>query len=188
MPEIANKREHIVKIARQLIGMNVVILDTETTGLGQNDEIVEIAIIDTLDTFQFSALVQPLNPIPAEATAVHGITNEMVAHAYLWRSLWPDLRYQLTVRKKHLLDYNSAFDARMIEQTSKQCAVEPGYFEWDCLMNMWMEYHGLPRWVKQENVCRQIGIPVGGHRALGDAKAAREVLRWLARQEVSTND
>lgn len=54
-------------------------------------------------------------------------------------------------------------------------------------MNSWIEFHGLDRWQRLENVCHNIGVPVGGHRALGDAKAAREVLRWLARQEVSIN-
>src|SRR5690606_33823093 len=57
---------------------NVVILDTETTGL-YDAEIVEIAVIDLGGNILMNTLVRPKNPIPAEVTAIHGINNEMVA-------------------------------------------------------------------------------------------------------------
>lgn len=58
--------------------------DLETTGTDKmNDRIVEIAIVkwngDIID--QYYSLVNPGRPIPAEASDVHGITNEKVADA-----------------------------------------------------------------------------------------------------------
>lgn len=57
-------------------------LDTETTGKDPQDaRIVDIAlalIIPGQDTDMRTALVNPGVPIPAEATAVHGITDERV--------------------------------------------------------------------------------------------------------------
>lgn len=56
--------------------------DTETTGVrAENDRIVEIAAFDPLLNRTFSQLVHPGCSIPAEATAIHRITNEMVAEA-----------------------------------------------------------------------------------------------------------
>jgi DNA polymerase-3 subunit epsilon len=65
------------------------IVDTETTGTGSDAEVVELAILPfdyCRETGRvvavhegFSALCQPSKPIPAEATAIHGITDEMVA-------------------------------------------------------------------------------------------------------------
>ncbi len=56
--------------------------DTETTGIQPaNDRVIEIAAYDPLDGRQFVQLVNPGRPIPAEATAIHHITNEMVAEA-----------------------------------------------------------------------------------------------------------
>lgn len=60
------------------------VVDTETTGLAETDKIVELAIVtmrfgQVIDTF--STLVNPGVPIPPEATAVHGITDAMVANS-----------------------------------------------------------------------------------------------------------
>ncbi len=59
--------------------------DLETTGVDiSKDRIVEIAILKLLPDGTQNKMVWRINPecpIPAEATAVHGITNEMVADA-----------------------------------------------------------------------------------------------------------
>jgi DNA polymerase III subunit epsilon len=56
--------------------------DTETTGTRpEKDRIVEIAAYDPLNNKSFTQLVHPGLPIPEEVTAIHGITNEMVANA-----------------------------------------------------------------------------------------------------------
>ncbi len=54
--------------------------DTETTGTSpKEDAIVEIAAYDPAGPREFVSFVNPLRPIPAEASAIHHITNEMVA-------------------------------------------------------------------------------------------------------------
>lgn len=56
--------------------------DTETTGVrSDTDRIIEIAAYDTLHQRSFCKLINPGCPIPAEATAIHHITNEMVKDA-----------------------------------------------------------------------------------------------------------
>jgi DNA polymerase III subunit epsilon len=175
MPE----RLEIIESARRFIEINCLILDTETTGLGDDDVIVEIAIIDAAGTFEFSSLVKPSKPIPEGASAVHGITDAMVERAVMADELWPLVH--MIICGRAILAYNSPFDSKMVEQTFGPEAKD---HEWHCLMDAWMQFHGLARWQRLENVCHNIGAAVGGHRALGDAKAAREVLRWLAKQEV----
>ncbi len=63
-----------------------VILDVETTGLSfiTGDRIIEVAAMKTKDgviVSKFHSLVNPQRLIPAEATSVNNITNEMVAQA-----------------------------------------------------------------------------------------------------------
>ena len=63
-----------------------VAFDTETTGLwALSHKIVEIAAvkfrIDSDTTEEFQTFVNPGRPIPVEVTAIHGITDEMVANA-----------------------------------------------------------------------------------------------------------
>jgi DNA polymerase III epsilon subunit-like protein len=57
------------------------ILDTETTGLEYNSRIVEIAVTTADGEVLLDTLVNPGEPIPADATAIHKITDEMVANA-----------------------------------------------------------------------------------------------------------
>lgn len=56
--------------------------DTETTGINPaSDRIIEIAAFDPLLNRSFESLVNPGSPIPKEATAIHGISDEMVKEA-----------------------------------------------------------------------------------------------------------
>ncbi|PRY22630.1 DNA polymerase-3 subunit epsilon [Aliiruegeria haliotis] len=68
--------------------LTCVVFDTETTGLlpSSGDEIVQIAALRLLGGKRipgetFESLVNPQRPIPASATEVHHVTNEMVANA-----------------------------------------------------------------------------------------------------------
>ena len=58
-----------------------VVFDFETTGLFRDSEIIEIGAVkvdnDTV-TDQFSRLIKPKKPVPNNATAIHGITDDML--------------------------------------------------------------------------------------------------------------
>lgn len=92
------------------------IVDTETTGLEEYDEIIEISIINMKGDVLLDTLVKPTRPIPAEATAINNITDEMVANAPSWGEVYPLVMSVLSNNK--WLAWNSKFDARMITQTS----------------------------------------------------------------------
>lgn len=73
----------------------IAFFDLETTGINlQTDRIVEIAILkinpDGSEQL-YLKLVNPEMPIPAQATAVHNITNEMVADKPTFKELAPDV-------------------------------------------------------------------------------------------------
>jgi|688.fasta_scaffold02054_16 DNA polymerase-3 subunit epsilon len=56
--------------------------DTETTGVrAEHDRIVEIAAFDPVRNKTFEQLINPGCPIPKEASAIHKITDEMVANS-----------------------------------------------------------------------------------------------------------
>lgn len=56
--------------------------DTETTGVrAEKDRIIEIAAFDPVNNTTLECLVNPGCLIPPDATAIHHITNEMVASA-----------------------------------------------------------------------------------------------------------
>lgn len=62
--------------------MKPIYYDTETTGIkAEKDRIIEIAAYDPVLDRTFQSFVKPGIPIPPDATAIHGITDEMVAEA-----------------------------------------------------------------------------------------------------------
>lgn len=68
-----------------LLSKDLVVLDFETTGTSPaTDRIVQYSFIKITangETIKKKGLLNPKCPIPAEATAVHGVTDEMVAEA-----------------------------------------------------------------------------------------------------------
>ena len=59
--------------AARVLERELVVFDTETTGLDGGAEIVEISCVNGRGEVLLDTLVRPASPIPADATAVHGI-------------------------------------------------------------------------------------------------------------------
>lgn len=69
--------------------MRYIFYDTETTGLSpERERIIELAAYDPERDAQFVSLIHPGRPIPAESSAIHGITDEMVASAPSFTEVW----------------------------------------------------------------------------------------------------
>lgn len=81
-------------LAQQWLDDNRLFIDTETTGLGDDAEIVEICIIDSHGFILLNTLVKPTKPIPDEAIAIHGITMKwlpMLLRGQIYAAQWKNL-------------------------------------------------------------------------------------------------
>lgn len=102
-------------IARFRPTVPIAIFDVETTGTMPIDRVVQIAIlrIGPDGAFEaFRSLVNPRMAIPAEATAVHGITDAMVAAAPSFAVLVRTITGLL--EGCVLVAYNGRFDVGMV--------------------------------------------------------------------------
>ena len=162
----------------------VVYLDTETTGLGFDDEVVDVAVVGAGGEVLLDTLVRPSRPIPAGASAVHGLTDLDVAGAPTWDLVYPVLRAIL--RERVVVVYNADFDRRLVVQTCARCGFAEPAARWECAMRAYADFHGEPgrgggyRWQPLERAARAFGIAPGGHRALADARACRAVVLGMA--------
>ncbi len=98
----AKARRAAIRQAQQKVQLKPVYLDTETTGLDSRSEIIEICILDHDGRVLLDSLVQPVGDIPADASAVHGITTAMVQDAPTWDVLWPQIEAAMAARGWHL--------------------------------------------------------------------------------------
>jgi DNA polymerase-3 subunit epsilon len=93
-----------------------VFLDTETTGLDDDAQVVEIAIVDSTGAVLFESLVKPTVPVDPEAAAIHGIGPDRLASA----PAWPEIadRVRAVLEGKTVVIFNSDFDTRLLQQTA----------------------------------------------------------------------
>lgn len=168
-----------VSRARGLIESNAVILDTETTGIGPDAEIIEIAIVDSLGRTLVNTLVRPQQPIPPEATAIHHLEDEDVAGAPTWPEVWPSIAEVLA--DKEVVAYNAAFDADMVVRACERHGLSPVDAKWECLMLLyWKQFQFAEKFRSLRRACENERLPSSNHRALADALAAQRLLRAIA--------
>lgn len=181
-------RQQAIQQAQQLLAQEPIYLDTETTGVRSDAEIVEISIVDHNGHVLLDTLVRPRGPIPADAERIHGISDSMVADARNWGQLWPEIEALVVGRPIGI--YNAAFDLRLIEQSQRfanlpHLAMPLNSF---CIMKLyakfvgeWDQYRQNYRWQSLEKAQRQCNIALTNtHRAKDDALLARAVLHHIA--------
>jgi DNA polymerase-3 subunit epsilon len=159
---------------------NFVILDTETTGLRSPAEICQIALLDNAGNELLYSYVKTANPIPRDATNIHGITTDMVKDALTW----PEIKPMLTklLQGKDIIVYNATYDRQMMHCSDEAWNLPKTNYHnvgaWHCAMlwyadfwGEWDDYHGNNRWQRLSVACAQQGIVVAdAHDALGDCK------------------
>ena len=179
--------ENTILRARRILQSNPLFFDTETTGLHSSAEIVEIGVVDADGRTVLESLVRPRRPIPSGATAVHGITDEMVLGAPPWTEIWPQVKRLFAGRKVGI--YNADFDLRMMRQSHEQHGMG-----WEatggsafCVMRMYARYYGEflgienAKWQSLQKAGQQCGIALpNSHRAADDARLTCAVFRHMA--------
>ncbi|MDX2837965.1 3'-5' exonuclease [Streptomyces ipomoeae] len=187
-----------------------VVLDTETTGLHDGARIVEVSVLGIDGSVLLDSLVNPGVPIPAEATGIHGITDDMVKAAPTFSDLLVPLTGALMNRK--VVVYNQAFDKRRLaveldrhystrwvnleKPRNGRRRIHPAARAWlaaqvweDCAMHAYAEWYGDWTWdyeasdgepLYRQGDYRWQRLPGAGHRAADDCRAVLGVLKEMA--------
>jgi DNA polymerase-3 subunit epsilon len=186
-------RQRSIETARAVLDKSPVFLDTETTGLGSEDEIIELSIIDHDGSLLFDSLIRPTKPIPTDATAIHGITNDDVQTARPWPIVWPEVRGFLFGRL--IVIYNQEFDLRMLQQTHSRYKMpwKERLNTFD-LMKLYAEFRG--EWDPRRRSYRYISLSAAGkqcsialpnsHRSAADSLLTRSVLMHISKLDPAT--
>lgn len=140
-----------------------VVIDTETTGFGKTDRLVEIAVVlveGNEIVQEWETLINPERDI--SNSNIHGITSEIVSLAPTFTEI--DSELSRIIDGATMVAHNISFDQRMLEQeysrVKKQVDLGVGF----CTLQATK--------LKLEVACKEFGITnVSAHRALTDARA-----------------
>ena len=163
------------------------VFDLETTGLDvETDVIVSIGGVRMAGPRVYPAatidrLVQPGRPIPPRSTAIHHITDDMVAGAPTFPQLWDSVEHLMhgTV----LVGHSVGFDIAQLRAATRRAGIEwqPPPFLCTYLLGAALN-DGLPS-LTLDAIAEAFDVPVRGrHTALGDALLTAEVFaRFIPR-------
>ena len=158
------------------------ILDTETTGLGGRDQVIQLGVINTTGDVLLDTNLRPTVEIDPMAASVHGLTVASLREAPRMSAIQPRL-FELLVDASRLIIYNKAFDIRMLNQTllafdCRSLADVPN-LQVECAMRWYAEWFG--EWNEQRNSFKWQKLPGAGHDAVGDCQATLACLQMMAR-------
>lgn len=159
--------------------MKLAVIDFETTGLDSaKDHIIDaaVAVLDTatwtvLD--RYDSLNEPPVPIPAEITAITGITDEDVRG----RRMEVPLFLRMCDTAELIVAHNATFDRGFFERHLQPDAAAR---RWACTMSQ-IEWHAVPSLPKcrcLRHLAWELYVdPFRGHRAHGDVGTLVEMLK-----------
>ena len=176
----------------------VCVLDTETTGLRPTARVCEIAVavIDLVTgatVKRASMLLNPGVPIPPDATRVHGITDAMVESAPRFMEAWPRVVSFIATHCPGLdvIAHNAPFDRGVLcddlERAGEMSDAWPRWRWRDSVTLARQVIPGLPTYSLHDNVkgaglASRLGLPKGGHRAMGDVRTTAALMVELRRR------
>lgn len=162
------------------------IWDTETTGLGPRDEIIQIGIVTGGDAY--SQLIRPKNLHKVYHTEqIHGIKVEQLETAPTFDEVYEEI-CDLIAGKVWLI-YNAPFDVGMLEREcirhKRDLIHNAGVV---CAMDMFSKWHGEWNDARRSFTVKTLEYAAAftsltnwqKHDALGDAQATYELLKEMA--------
>lgn len=181
------RRQRLAELLSAHAGVGTLYLDTETTGLSSEDELLEIALVDDNNAVRFHSLIRPSRHATwPEAERLHGITPAMVAEAPMIEDLVPPITDAIGMHAQ-IVAYNAAFDLSYLPpaiagglHARARCAMEA----FALYVGDYSEYHRNYRWQPLADAARWAGFqwPAQAHRAVADAQAVRAVWTQLVQR------
>jgi DNA polymerase III epsilon subunit family exonuclease len=165
------------------------VVDVETTGTSiEADEIVSLAVVrldaDGHELDRFASLVRPAGPIPAEATAVHGIDDASVRGAPRFAELAAELLGLL--EGAVFVAHNADFDLPLVQHAFARAGVRYLPAGVACTLDAYRLLEPTERSHRLESLCERHRIALdGAHDARGDALATVGLLRLLLAEGIA---
>jgi DNA polymerase III subunit epsilon len=172
-----NPQRHAIALQAQKIlssPTKYVLWDTETTGLGSKDQVIQIAAIDCTGAVLIDQLVKPSVAINPQAQQVHGISASQLRDQPTWADVVEE--WEKVIQGKRMGAYNIKFDVRILDQSYAAIGRQRPKMKGFCVMDMSTSYHGFKQ---------KLG---GDHSSIGDCVKTLDLIRTFARHLQEPDD
>ena len=161
---------------------DVLVIDTETTGIGWDAEIIEIVAVDTTGRLRLNAVSNPVGAISQRSWEIHGLSADAL-HA-MGAKPWPDLHAEVVSvlhNTRQVLAWRADSDARFLEQTATRHGLVLPPVQWADVHPTYVDArpggsHSLAKAMRREALAWE----GQHHRAEADCRAVVSVMRALA--------
>lgn len=174
------------KWAQETMQKPFLIIDLETTSL--DGEPVQISVINQDGEVIFSSYLKPSLPISPAASAIHGMTEELLKDMLTFPQIYNELFN--TLNGQRVIAYNADFETKILTNTCKLYGLPQLPPVTSCAMLNYAQYHGEKshrggyKWQSLINACTQMGIEIkNAHNALGDCLMTLELIKAMAGHE-----
>lgn len=170
-----------------------ILLDTETTGVEEEDRICQLAflILDKNGMEAHESLCRPPLPISLKAMSIHHITNEMLEDKPPFAECESGKKLEeLNKEENILIIQNAPFDLGMLAKEG---------FEWKgqlidtlrCIKHLEpnheshaLQYlrYALGFYKEEEAIAQELGVAIKAHDALGDVIVLNLLMKYLVRK------
>jgi DNA polymerase III subunit epsilon len=157
-----------------------VILDTETTGLGPRDEIIQIAILSPEDQVLLETLIRPSQPISPTASAIHGIMDSDLLFAPTFKEI--QVQFERCIMGKTVVIYNADYDMRLLWQTQARYHLSPMLIKPNRIECAMLKYSAWRGELWPDGSYKWQKLPGGDHTAVGDCRATLQLIKKMAEE------
>jgi exodeoxyribonuclease X len=174
--------------------MKIVILDTETTGIKEEDRICQLSFIIANQELEieeiYNELVKPPVPISYEAMAIHHITNEAIQNALpIEKTKAYQRLIELNKIENILVIHNAEFDIKMLQKegfTPHFRIIDTfrvlKHILPDGKFSLQYNRYALGLYKKESEIANKYNITINPHDALSDVIVLYLLLVYLKEQ------
>ena len=186
-------REHLIDYTRNLLNFNPLFFDTETTGVGDKDQVLTIDVLDIDENVECSRMYKPTVPIDPKAIAVHGITEALAAKGLDFNVDFYQVKSLFDGRA--VVAYNAFYDIRILNQTMAATGKSyPSLTPMICCdaMILYSRFANVvgpkldPKWFKLTEACSRENVEMGdlkAHNSIDDVIAMIRLMKRIAGAE-----
>ncbi|EAR0238152.1 3'-5' exonuclease [Salmonella enterica] len=184
--KMKSERGRSARLAHSWLSQDPLFLDTETTGLGNAAQAIEIGLVNARGDTIFHSRLKPTVSIDPAAAAVHGIRDDELVSAPSWPDITTQLQHHIGLRP--LVIFNADFDMRILKQTAaahNDPAIWLDTLKVYCAMRLSAGYYGATNRYGTISLARaagKAGLSWQGlaHSALADAVMTAGVVSDVA--------